>query len=283
MRPPSAAPGAWTAANANTYMDSVLYCVEMLLIGVGVGLISGALGLGGGILMVPAFISFIPGMDAHTAKGTSLFIIIFVALLNAWRLNRGLERKPWELAAGLAAGSICGGYAGAWITTFLSERAVLAFFMALLMGLAVRTFFLNPRIVHENDVRKGLAISVIIGVLAGIVGGATGTGGGAVLVPLALLAGLVTNERVVGLSNMVMVATALAASAAHLQAEPVFVSPWTAGHIYFYVVPLVFLGTQIGSPIGTRINAHLTLPRRRVVLGILLLVIVVRLSLRLLA
>jgi len=263
-------------------MDLLLHWLCMLLIGAGTGIISAALGLGGGILMVPAFLTFVEGMDAHTAKGTSLFIIIFVALLNAWRLNKGLPHKPWRLAAFLAAGSIAGAYTGAWVTALLPERAVLWIFMALLALLAVRTFLLQPKDVAEDVVRRRPFLAILIGLLAGIVGGATGTGGGAVLVPLALFAGMVTNERVVGLSNMVMVATSLAGSVAHFAAEPVFDAPWTAGHVYLALVPPVFLGAQLGSPCGKSINAWLTLPRRRVVLGLLLLLITMRLLYRLL-
>lgn len=260
-----------------------LYAAEMLLAGVGVGMISGALGLGGGILMVPVFITIIPGMDAHTAKGTSLFIIIFVSLFNAWRLNRDLPRKPWRLTAWLALGSIFGSYAGAWITARLPEAAVLWMFMALLAGLAVRTFFLEPKTVYEEEVRRRRLIPIGIGVLAGMVGGATGTGGGLLLVPLALMAGIVTNERVVGLSNFVMVATSIAGSIANLQAVPKYTGGWTVGHVCLSMAPLVFIGAQLGSQWGTRCNTWLTLRRRRVVMGVLLLLIAVRLLYRLLA
>ena len=100
-------------------------------------------------------------------------------------------------------------------------------------------------------------------------------------VPLALLAGIVSNERVVGLSNMVMVATCAAASVAHFRAEQVFAGmPGTVGKVCLSLAPLVFVGSQIGSPLGRRINEKLSLRRRRVVLGILLMVIAVRLAYR---
>ena len=255
--------------------------IALLAVGVGVGLISGALGLGGGILMVPAFM-FLLGFGAHTAKGTSLFIIIFVSLLNAWRLNRGLE-KPWRLAALLATGSIVGGYCGAYVTSQLPERVVLVIFAVLLAGLTLRTFLLEPKPVDEDHVRERILWPICIGILAGLVGGATGTGGGMVLVPLVLLAGLSTNVRVVGLSCMVMVATSISGSIAHLQAVPILDSAWVVGHVHLGYVPFVFLGAQIGSPLGTRLNAVLTLPRRRVVLGVALLIITVRVLFRLFA
>ena len=68
-------------------MNPLFFYPGMLFLGVGVGLMSGALGLGGGILMVPAFLEFVPVMDPHTAKGTSLLIIAWPR--PTWRLSEG--------------------------------------------------------------------------------------------------------------------------------------------------------------------------------------------------
>jgi uncharacterized membrane protein YfcA len=257
------------------------FLLLQLLVGLGAGLISGALGLGGGILMVPAFLTFVPQMETHTAKGTSLFLIIFISAINAWRQNRSLDRIPWGLAAWLATGSIVGGYLSAWLTAMLPENVTLILFLFLLVLMAWRTFLIKPRPVDPNAVSLNRPIAIGIGLAAGIFGGATGTGGGSVLIPLALMAGLVVNERAVGLSNLVMVATAIAGTIAHLMATPIYPSDWTVGHVYFGIVPLVFLGAQISSPLGERLNHLLTLPRRKALMGVMLLLIALRLGYRL--
>lgn len=244
----------------------------LLALGVGVGVMGGSLGLGGGVLMVPAFMAF-GLLDTHTAKGTSLFIIIFVSALNAWQLNRGLAHKPWRLAAYMAAGSIVGGYASAWVTTLVSEAVILWIFIVLMAFLAARTFMIKPRAVHEEEVRQRRPISVLIGFLAGVAGGATGTGGGALLIPMALIAGIISNERAVGLSNLVMVCTSIAGSIAHLMAEPIVHTPWVVGHVNLALAPLVFFGAQLGSPYGLRLNAKMTLKHRREAMGVLLVLI----------
>lgn len=262
-------------------MDTVFFIVLMLLAGTGAGIASAGLGLGGGIVMVPAFLTLVPGMDAHTAKGTSMLIIIFISLQNAWQLTRQWPARPWRLAGLMASGSIIGGYTGAWITTFMSEAGVLWIFIALLGGLALRTFLLRPKFVHEEEVRQRNIVPVFIGLSAGVVGGATGTGGGLVLVPLALYAGLITNERVVGLSNMVIVVTSVAGTLAHLRAPEIYLSDWSVGQVYFLIAPVVFIGAQAGSLMGLKLNAFLTLPRRRVAMGSILFLIALRLMLRL--
>jgi uncharacterized membrane protein YfcA len=253
-------------------VDILWFVVEMLLLGCAVGMISAALGLGGGIVMVPAFLFFVEGMDAHTAKGTSLFIIIFVSLVNAIRMNRGHSDRQFGLAVMFACGSVVGGYLGSWVTTLLSDAGVVWVFVALLAFVGVRTFFLKPVVVRYEDLRTRNGVAAAIGLAAGIVGGATGTGGGAVLVPLALMAGLVTNERAVALSNTVMVFTSISGSIAHLLASPTTTLPWTYGHVCFALAPLVFIGAQLVNPLAARFEKWLTLPRRKVVMGVLLLI-----------
>jgi uncharacterized membrane protein YfcA len=259
-------------------MTIAFFILGMLALGGGVGLISAALGLGGGILMVPAFLTFVPGMDAHTAKGTSLFIIIFVAALNTWRLNHGHRDRHWDVVGAMAAGSIAGGYLGAWVTTLLSDDAVIWIYIIFLMAAAIRTFLIQTIAVRAEDVRRRNGMAVAIGLGAGAVGGGTGTGGGLLMVPLSLMAGIITNERVVALSNAVMVATAIAGSVAHLGAARTVELPWTVGHISFALVPLVFIGSQIAAPWGHRLERHLTLKRRKLVMGGLLLAIAARLA-----
>ncbi len=264
-------------------MDFVVHMAAMVVLGMGVGLFSAALGLGGGLIMVPAFLTFVDGMDAHTAKGTSLFIIFFVALLNTWRLHREDGRYPWRQALSLALGAIAGGFLGAWTTSLLPERAVLWVFMVFLGVVAARTFFLETPTVQEGQERRHLLVPLGIGLFAAAFGGATGTGGGALLIPLVLMTGITTNRRVAGLSNMVMVATSAAGSLAHVTAAATFDRPWTVGAVYLPLVPLVFLGAQLASPWGKGINRVLTLPKRRFAMGCFLLIVGARILHRLLS
>jgi uncharacterized membrane protein YfcA len=177
----------------------------------------------------------------------------------------------------MAAGSVAGGYLGAWVTTLLSDDAVIWIYIVFLLLAAIRTFFIRPIAVRPEEVRRRSGIAAIIGLGAGAVGGGTGTGGGLLMVPLSLMAGIITNERVVALSNAVMVATAIAGSVAHVGATKTVDLPWTAGHISFALAPLVFIGSQIGAPWGQRLERHLTLSRRKLVMGVLLLAISLRL------
>ncbi|MBI4559595.1 MAG: sulfite exporter TauE/SafE family protein [Candidatus Hydrogenedentes bacterium] len=261
-------------------MDSPFFYIAMLVLGLAVGLISAALGVGGGILMVPAFLAFVPGMDPHTAKGTSLFAIVFIAAQNTWRMRRAGVKAPRRLTAILVAGSILGGYGGGWASTFLPGEVILWLFITLLTLLGIRTFMLDAKAVSDDEVRSRNGVAFAIALVNGVVSAMTGVGGGIVMVPMSLLARIVTNERVVALSNSVMIFTCLAGSAAHVFAPQIAQIPWTYGQINVAVAALVFAGTWMGAPLGQIINEKLTLARRRVVMGALLLVIAVQLVFR---
>ena len=84
----------------------------ILLVGLVVGMVSGVVGIGGGILFVPALV-WLLGMDQHKAQGTSLGALLapvgILAFLEYYRRGNADVR----VAALLAAGFLVGGYFGA--------------------------------------------------------------------------------------------------------------------------------------------------------------------------
>ena len=257
-----------------------IFYLQMILVGLGVGIVSSALGLGGGIVMVPAF-KVVPGLDAHTAKATSLFIIVFVSAINVWHLGRKETRKPWDVAVSIGAGSIVGGYLGAWGTQFMSAAAVTWFFVVVVLVLAIRLLTLKPPAATDAPTRHPTAVGLSIGLVTGVIAGMTGIGGGNIMVPMVLVAGIVANDKVVLLSNMVMIATSLASTVAGLQAphatnpNPI-IDRFTYGHVCIALAPLIVVGSQLAVPLGKRINAALTPTRRRYTMAGLLFFIAIQ-------
>ncbi len=92
----------------------------LLAIGFCAGLLAGLLGIGGGIILVPAMV-LIFKLAQHTAQGTSLLAIIPAAIAgSAVHLYNG--NIDLAIAALLIAGSVFGAYAGASAAASIPEK-----------------------------------------------------------------------------------------------------------------------------------------------------------------
>jgi uncharacterized protein len=108
----------------------------VLLLGLAVGVLVGLLGIGGGVLLVPAMV-YLLRMDQHVAQGTSLFILLPPVGLGALRAY--WKQGHVDLRAGIlcAAGMLAGGYGGGLIAVPLSSRDLQALFGCFLILAAI--------------------------------------------------------------------------------------------------------------------------------------------------
>lgn len=110
--------------------------IEVVLLGLAVGVLVGLMGIGGGVMLVPALVHLM-GMDQHLAQGTSLFLqlppIGLGALILYWK------KGHVDLRAGLAcaAGFLVGGFFGGFVAVRIPSRELRAFFGLFLMLCAV--------------------------------------------------------------------------------------------------------------------------------------------------
>jgi hypothetical protein len=93
------------------------YLLYMLL-GLVAGTLSGTIGLGGGVIIVPALV-FIFGLSQHTAQGTTLALLVPpIGILAAWTYWKA-GYVDLRVAAFVAVGLFFGSYMGARIATHL--------------------------------------------------------------------------------------------------------------------------------------------------------------------
>ena len=96
--------------------------LETIIAGLVGGVVAGMLGVGGGVVFVPALTIFI-GLSQLDAEATSLLAIIPVALAGAWRQHRyGNLRLRDGLLVGLLA--VPGSIAGVAVANAVPERAL---------------------------------------------------------------------------------------------------------------------------------------------------------------
>lgn len=101
--------------------------ILVLVLGVVAGILLGLLGIGGGIVLVPAMVHVLH-MDQHLAQGTSLFILLPPIGLGA--LRQYWKAGHVDLRAGIlcAIGMILGAWVGGLIAVPMSTPALKAWF-----------------------------------------------------------------------------------------------------------------------------------------------------------
>lgn len=104
-----------------------------IVIGIGAlaGFVSGLLGIGGGIVLTPAFIHLVK-MPIRRSIATSIAIITVIAIPGTI-IHYFLGHISWSLSAGLAVGSIPAAYLGARLNIKTREKTTALLFGALLL------------------------------------------------------------------------------------------------------------------------------------------------------
>lgn len=107
-----------------------------MLVALAGGTVGGLLGVGGGILFVPALVIFL-GAGQIEAEATSLLVIVPMAIAGTWWQHRN---GNVDLRAGLTVGalSLPGVAAGVALANLLSERALELSFAALCLFVAAQ-------------------------------------------------------------------------------------------------------------------------------------------------
>ncbi len=158
---------------------------RLAAVGAAAGLLSGLLGIGGGIILVPGLI-WAAGLDRHTASGTSLVAILPIATIAAitYAVAPGGAFDP-EASAIFVIGSVAGAVLGARVNARVSERA-------LRLAMAVLTLIFGLRLViplgfgtAKEDLPLDalhVALLLYLGVQGGFLAGLLGVGGGAIAI-----------------------------------------------------------------------------------------------------
>ncbi len=103
-------------------------------IGAAAGILSGLLGVGGGVIMVPALV--VTGFTQHRAQTTSLAAIVPIAIVGAILFGQAANVDV-PAAIALAIGSLAGVRAGALLMHRLSEVVLTRVFAVFLIGVAI--------------------------------------------------------------------------------------------------------------------------------------------------
>jgi len=114
--------------------------IILILIGLAAGAFGGFVGLGGGIIMIPAMVLFL-GMSQYMAQGTSLAVMLppigILAAYNYWKAGQ-LNIK---FALIIAVAFVIGSYFGSKYALKIPEDTMRKLFAIFLLIMAANLFF----------------------------------------------------------------------------------------------------------------------------------------------
>ena len=115
-------------------------CIILIVIGLLAGVLSGLVGVGGGILMIPLLIMFL-GFTQHEAQGTALFAMLppigILAAMNYYKAGF----VKWEYAVVIAITFVVGGYFGSKLAISLPDQTVRKVFGVIMLIGAIKLIF----------------------------------------------------------------------------------------------------------------------------------------------
>lgn len=117
--------------------------LALIAIGLATGALAGLLGVGGGVVMVPAMIVLF-GLPSVVAKGTSIAVIIPTSIMGTIR-NRSLKNVDLPAAMTVGCAGIFSAIAGGFISVLLSDTMSNVLFAVLLVAVAARIIFQQLR------------------------------------------------------------------------------------------------------------------------------------------
>ncbi|MDO5644646.1 MAG: sulfite exporter TauE/SafE family protein [Dermabacter sp.] len=239
-----------------------------LVIGVGIGIVVGALGAGGGILSVPVLVYLI-GMEPHDATAASLVIVAVTALVSLRHPAKN-GNVAWREGFVFAAFALVSSAIASRLSLFVPSHLLMVLFAVLLLSVGVmmarrgRTTLRaeRPHPVVDDPMAtarpastasparsrvRSLLPLILAATATGTLTGFFGVGGGFLAVPMLVIALGLPIRKAAGTSLLVMIMTALAALLARIG---------TPTHIDWPVVLLFVLGSSVGGLIGGPLSAR---------------------------
>ena len=122
-------------------METLIY---LLLIGLAAGFMGGLVGIGGGVIIVPALVMLV-GMTQHQAQGTSLTMILFpvgiLVVLNYYKQGY----VDFKYAGLLAVGFFVGSFLGSKYSLSLPQLTVKRIFAIIMIVLAIKILVFDKK------------------------------------------------------------------------------------------------------------------------------------------
>lgn len=182
----------------------LLEIIGLVFLGVGVGLISSFLGLGGGVITVP-LLPLVTGCDVKQAIATSLIVIAITSARNTYAYAKK-KMVDVTLVFQLAIPALVISSAAAFFTASMDIEVLRWTVLAVFLGILVISL-LGPQRIPNFLIKNDPFRKVAVGSIVGAVSGFAGVGGGTIFIPIMTVGQWTPNHQVAPTGNAVSLLT----------------------------------------------------------------------------
>ena len=137
---------------------SVQTIIVLILVGLAAGMLSGLVGIGGGIIIVPALV-YILGFSQKEAQGTSLGILLLPIGIMAVLQYYKQGYVNFHYVTLVALSFVVGGFIGSKLaTTGLSDEKLKRIFGIVLMLVSIKMLFFDRRRQHPEENKQNIKV-----------------------------------------------------------------------------------------------------------------------------
>ena len=255
-------------------IDTQAFYLLILLTGCVAGFLAGLLGIGGGLVIVPALawllssVNHDPTSIMHVALGTSLASIVFTSIssVNAHHRHGAVL---WPVMRRMSVGIMLGAVAGAILVDQLNTLILQMIFgvFALLVSLQMATAW---RVNTHSDLPNIENLS-LAGVVIGVVSSCVGIGGGTMSVPYLMWHG-VDIRRAVATAAANGLPIAIAGAGGYVATGYTVLGwrDWQLGYVNLPILAALVCGSVVLAPLGAKVAHRINTRRLRQIFALLL-------------
>ncbi len=231
--------------------------ILLLIIGFGVAFLSGLLGLGGAILLIPVLIFLPPALglgtlDMKVIAGITVIQVLFSSLVSLYKhRENGFVSRQLILVMG--SSMMAGSLAGALLSKALSSQSLEITFALLALAAGVMMFLPSPadqEVRSVEDLNFSVSLATGISLILGFFNGMIGAAGAFILIPVMVYLLKIPLRIAIGSAFGIVFLSALAASAGKIatgQVDFVLATAAVAGSL---------AGAYWGSTLSKKVHLH---------------------------